>query len=350
MLTAATLILFWLQRCTSEDLDVTAAIQLSVNPWRRRDVEQAFDGKLQSQPLLGENHTSISHVHLASTACGSRAVPDFRVMAKSVALSAKKPTKYTIHVLTDQEGSLNSSSLQRFILAYKYAFNQRGVYFKVHVISSKWRYMDMFRRCATARIHLPSILPLDSIIYTDADTLWQVDPYKVQKLFQEFTTEQSMGFGLDGSWWYKRQLEAQKRGMVRRTVSFWGSTGLNSGVMLWNLTRARIYHEEYTLKALLKSGIQNPQFKLGDQDALNMYLHRNPLRGHEIPCQYNLRQNTKNCSAAVESKEAILHGNKGVFHHSRLCVHGRLYVELWKNISNWRMSREERVVQRWPSC
>lgn len=95
---------------------------------------------------------------------------------------------------------------------------------------------------------------------------------------------------------------------------FYGQFGLNSGVMLMNLTRMRERNFEAAIQPIYEKF--KSQLAWGDQDLLNIYFNFNPDELFELTCDYNYRPDhcmyTSQCG--IEDGVKVLHGNRGYFH------------------------------------
>ncbi|KAM6438057.1 glucoside xylosyltransferase 1 isoform 3-T3 [Liasis olivaceus] len=111
---------------------------------------------------------------------------------------------------------------------------------------------------------------------------------------------------------------------------YYGKTGINSGVMLMNMTRIRrkYFKNDMTSVRLRWEEILMPllkKYKLnitwGDQDLLNIMFFHNPESLFVFPCQWNYRPDHciygSNCQEAEKEGIFILHGNRGVYHDDK---------------------------------
>lgn len=180
----------------------------------------------------------------------------------------------------------------------------------------------------------------DAVLYVDTDTLFLSPVSRIWSLFASFNASQMAGLSPEHEdrnvGWYNR--------FARHP--FYGALGVNSGVMLMNLTRMRRFkwvdyivplHREYRLK-----------ITWGDQDLINILFHFHPgewryffrcvVASHldcklltltcslrrcvladklfVFPCEWNYRPDhcmyMPVCPAAQGVQ--ILHGNRGYFH------------------------------------
>ncbi len=109
---------------------------------------------------------------------------------------------------------------------------------------------------------------IDSVLYVDTDTLFLSPVSDIWHFFSEFNSTQIAGLSPEHEdrnvGWYNRFAKHP----------FYGPMGLNSGVMLMNLTRMRKFKWEEYILPLYK------EFKLkitwGDQDLINILFYYHP--------------------------------------------------------------------------
>ncbi|XP_025416077.1 glucoside xylosyltransferase 1 [Sipha flava] len=168
----------------------------------------------------------------------------------------------------------------------------------------------LFQPCASERLFLPSVLNhLDSILYVDTDTLFLSNVDDVWKHFSLMNSSQlaamvpeheDMNVG-----WYNRFAKHP----------YYGKLGLNSGVMLMNLTRMREFDWISQLAPVLEK--YRLDLTWGDQDIINVIFHYHPDKVYVYPCRYNYRSDhcmyMSNCKSAEEYGVAVLHGSRSTF-------------------------------------
>lgn len=161
---------------------------------------------------------------------------------------------------------------------------------------NEWK--NLFKPCAAQRLFLP-VLPLndsachnknnefffqsllshiDSTVYVDTDTLFLSPVSDIWHFFSEFNSTQIAGLSPEHEdrnvGWYNRFAKHP----------FYGPMGLNSGVMLMNLTRMRKFKWEEYILPLYK------EFKLkitwGDQDLINILFYYHP--GKFFPLHFSI--------------------------------------------------------------
>ncbi|XP_012993933.1 glucoside xylosyltransferase 1 isoform X4 [Esox lucius] len=162
---------------------------------------------------------------------------------------------------------------------------------------------------------------LDSLVYVDSDILFLQPVDALWSLLAHFNDTQLAAMAPEHEEpriaWYNR--------FARHP--YYGRTGVNSGVMLMNVTRIRAtyFRNDMTSVGLRWEELLMPllqKYKLnitwGDQDLLNIIFHHNPECLLEIPCHWNYRPDHciygSNCVSAEEEGVFVLHGNRGVYH------------------------------------
>ncbi|KAK3094402.1 hypothetical protein FSP39_001274 [Pinctada imbricata] len=91
---------------------------------------------------------------------------------------------------------------------------------------------------------------------------------------------------------------------------FYGSGGLNTGVMLMNLTRLRAIGYTSMIENLYKEW--NSKIMWGEQDLHNIWLHYHPENLYLVPCEWNYRDahciHGNVCEGAEKNGIHVLHG------------------------------------------
>nr|XP_061825563.1 glucoside xylosyltransferase 1-like isoform X4 [Nerophis lumbriciformis] len=287
--------------------------------------------------------------HLAVVACGAR-LDETLTMLKSAVLFSKKPVKFYIFAEDELHSSFRDA-LHSWPRSVQTRFN-----FTIYSITfpteneNDWR--KLFKPCASQRLFLPvcssnivsnqtyakimlknKLFPIfpklilkevDSLLYVDTDILFLQPVEYIWALFTEFNASQLAAVAPEHEepriGWYNR--------FARHP--YYGQTGINSGVMLMNMTRLRdtFFKNDITAVTLQWSEMLIPllhKYKLnitwGDQDLLNIIFHHNPESLYVFPCQWNYRPDHcvygSNCKLAEKEGVFILHGNRGVYHNEK---------------------------------
>ncbi|CAG0900400.1 unnamed protein product [Darwinula stevensoni] len=182
--------------------------------------------------------------------------------------------------------------------------------------------------CAALRLFLPDLLPeYDSVIYVDTDIIFLAP---LEELWVQFETMSPWSF--IGATKELEDFEGYSHYRKPNTpFPFYGPTGINTGVLLMNLTRMRSLGPAWSSEISSIYETFKGQFTLGDQDILNIYFHRHPHNITIIPCRFNYRVDhcllrkacipSKNecwhlnlCESAEREGVAVIHGARGAFH------------------------------------
>ncbi|XP_055047075.2 glucoside xylosyltransferase 1 [Misgurnus anguillicaudatus] len=267
----------------------------------------------------GQHKTTM---HLAVVACGQRRREAVN-MLKTAAMLSSRAMRFHIFAENQLHASIKATldSWPAFIsLKFSYV---------VHPISfpndhhEEWS--QLFKPCASQRLFLPMILRnVDSLLYVDTDVLFLRPVEFIWDTLARFNSTQLVAMAPEHEEpriaWYSR--------FSRHP--YYGKTGINSGVMLMNLTRMRMaqFKNDMTSVGLHWDELLMPllqKYKLnitwGDQDLINIIFHYNPEMLFVFPCHWNYRPDHciygSNCIPAEEEGVVTLHGNRGVFHNDK---------------------------------
>ncbi|XP_032893562.1 glucoside xylosyltransferase 1 isoform X2 [Amblyraja radiata] len=276
-------------------------------------------GRLRSR---GSLENSPGTMHLAVVACGER-LEETLTMLKSAVLFSQKPLHFHIFAEDELHDKFNSS-----LENWKKEFHQKFSH-TIYPITfpgdtaAVWK--KLFKPCASQRLFLPLILKnVDSLLYVDTDVLFLSPMDDIWAFFEDFNQTQIGGMAPEHEelriGWYNR--------FARHP--YYGKTGVNSGVMLMNMTRIRkkYFKNDMTTARLKWEDLLLPLFKKyklnitwGDQDLLNIVFYYNPESLFIFPCQWNYRPDHcmygSNCMGAEEEGIFVLHGNRGVYHDEK---------------------------------
>ncbi|XP_058623788.1 glucoside xylosyltransferase 1 isoform X2 [Onychostoma macrolepis] len=257
-------------------------------------------------------------VELAVVACGSR-LEETLTMLKSAVLFSHRHLHFHIFAEDDLHAGFRQaleSWPQRFRSRLDYSI------YPINFPSDNAReWKRLFKPCASQRLFLPQV---DSVLYVDTDVLFLRPAEDVWSFLSRFNGSQLAAMAPEHEepriGWYNR--------FARHP--YYGKTGVNSGVMLMNMTRIRDKHFKNDLAAVdLKwADLLMPllhKYKLnitwGDQDLLNIIFHHNPESLLLIECHWNYRPDHciygSNCISAEQNGVYVLHGNRGVYHDDK---------------------------------
>ncbi|XP_063053568.1 glucoside xylosyltransferase 1-like isoform X2 [Engraulis encrasicolus] len=261
-------------------------------------------------------------MHLAVVACGSR-LEETLIMLKSALLFSRRKLRF--HIFAEDElhsGFTEALNSWPAVYQAKFNYSMYPITFP-HENAKEWK--KLFKPCASQRLFLPLLLKdVDSLLYVDTDILFLQPVEEIWSFLSHFNSSQMAGMAPEHEepriGWYNR--------FARHP--YYGETGVNSGVMLMNMTRIRAKHfkNDMTSVALLWGELLMPllqKYKLnitwGDQDLLNIIFHHNPEGLFVFPCQWNYRPDHciygSNCAAAEQHGVFVLHGNRGVYHNDK---------------------------------
>uniref|UniRef100_A0A1B6CX52 UDP-D-xylose:beta-D-glucoside alpha-1,3-D-xylosyltransferase n=2 Tax=Clastoptera arizonana TaxID=38151 RepID=A0A1B6CX52_9HEMI len=257
---------------------------------------------------------------LAVVACGDRLHETLMMIKSAILFGIKNDLK--IVVIADHE---LIQSFKEKLNEWKELMNNTFS-FELHPIAfpiaeeNEWR--KLFKPCASQRLFLPNVLPhIDSVLYVDTDTLFLAPLDDIWSYFKAMNSSQMAALAPEhedpNTGWYNR--------FARHP--FYGKLGVNSGVMLMNLTRMRQFKWEKYLSPIYK------EFKLkitwGDQDIINIIFHYHPEKLLQYSCRYNYRPDhcmyMSVCHDAVDRGVAVVHGSRGAFHGNKHPVFQSIY-------------------------
>ncbi|CAG2162718.1 unnamed protein product [Oppiella nova] len=244
------------------------------------------------------------------TVCGNQTLRQSLITLKSAVLMTK--SRLHLIVMTDE---YNRRIISRAILNEWPNDVLSRISYEIHLVSfpntmnaEEWK--KLFKLCAAQRLFLPDILKdIDSVLYVDTDVLFLTPVDQIWSVFDRMNGSQMAAMSPESedfasSWYYR----FAKHPYVERL-------GINSGVMLMNLTRMRDFHWTDYLEPYLS------QYRLsivwGDQDIINIIFHYNTDKLYLFGCHWNYRPDhciyTRVCKEAEREGVHILHGNRGVF-------------------------------------
>ncbi|XP_042896940.1 glucoside xylosyltransferase 1 isoform X2 [Parasteatoda tepidariorum] len=280
-------------------------------------------------------------VKLAVVLCGDR-LNQTLITLKSALIFSKAPLHFII--VLDED---NRQLLKEKILKWPEKILKR-ISFEIHPISfplgeegNEWK--KLFKLCACQRLFLPSLLRhIDSLLYVDTDVVFIHPVEDLWLHFSKMNNSQIAALSPEhedfATGWYNR--------FARHP--FYEPLGVNSGVMLMNLTRMRAFQWEKYLTPILK------EYKLnivwGDQDIINIIFHFHPDKLYIFPCAWNFRPDhcmySSVCSSAKKDGIAIIHGNRGVFYNNKQPVFKFIYKEMQQHIMNEQMLHRNRYEEK----
>ncbi|XP_072162818.1 glucoside xylosyltransferase 1-like [Diadema setosum] len=242
-------------------------------------------------------------------------------MLKTATILTQRPLHFHIFAEDELQPGI-AARLNDWPTAYrrKLTFDLYSISFPSGEDPQQWK--KVFKMCATQRLFLPDLLvDVDSLLYVDTDILFIRPVDEIYDFFKQFNSTQLAAMApeheVKNIGWYNR--------FARHP--YYGETGMNSGVMLMNLTRMRNfgwsqkivpYYHEYKLK-----------ITWGDQDLINILFHFYPQGLFSYPCEWNYRPDhcmySNNCHRTNEHGIAVIHGNRGVYHNEKMLAFRAIY-------------------------
>ncbi|XP_067855009.1 glucoside xylosyltransferase 2 [Heptranchias perlo] len=261
-------------------------------------------------------------MHLAVVACGDR-LEETMTMLKSAILFSLKKIKFHIFA-EDALQPQFENNIKAWPFSYK-SHLEYNIYPITFSVGNPQEWKKLFKPCAAQRLFLPMILKdVDSLLYVDTDVLFLRPVDDVWNFLKLFNSTQLAAMAPEH--------EIPKIGWYSRFARhpYYGAAGVNSGVMLMNLTRIR--HQLFK-NSMIPTGLRWEELLYplyhkyknyitwGDQDLLNIIFHYNPEYLYVFPCQWNYRPDHcmygSNCRGAEDQGVSILHGNRGVYHDDK---------------------------------
>ncbi|KAG5325665.1 GXLT1 xylosyltransferase, partial [Pseudoatta argentina] len=286
------------------------------------NVTTNFSIKLYDQPSASRERLvlskkspgtpSTSEMTICVVVCGDR-LHEALTMLKSALVFTSRPLQFII--LAEQNlipAFSEKLSEWRLISNKTFDFLVRPITFPDGSDVAMWK--KLFKPCAAQRLFLPTVLnDTDAVLYVDTDTLFLAPPEKVWDNFKKMNSSQLAALSPEhedpNTGWYNRFAKHP----------YYGKLGVNSGVMLMNLTRMRKFrwtdyvipiHKEYKLK-----------ITWGDQDIINIIFHYHPEKLYVYSCRYNYRPDhcmyMSVCTEAEREGALVLHGSRGTFHSQK---------------------------------
>ncbi|CAL1265215.1 unnamed protein product [Larinioides sclopetarius] len=283
----------------------TVLNKIKTSPFRRKKLER-YDGKIYR---FG---SGTEEIKIAAVLCGDR-LNQTLVTLKSAQVFSKESLHFILVV--DEN---NRETLKNKILKWPSNVLDR-LSFEIHPVSfpegsegDEWK--KLFKLCACQRLFLPSVLHhIDSLMYIDTDVLFMRPVEDLWHYFYKMNNSHIAALCPEhedfATGWYNR--------FARHP--YYEPLGVNSGVMLMNLTKMRAFQWEKYLAPIMK------EYKLnivwGDQDIINIIFHFHAEKLYILPCEWNYRPDhcmySSVCKTAEKNGISVIHGNRGVFHNNK---------------------------------
>lgn len=252
-------------------------------------------------------------VTLCVVCCGNERVHETLTMLKSAILLTRAP----LRAIVLAEDALHPAFEEK-LAEWQVVAGDRLTRYEVRPLrfpeerAEEWR--RLFKPCAAQRLFLPSVLTdVDAVLYVDTDVLFVDGPERTWRYFSRMNDSQIAALAPEhhdpNVGWYNR--------FARHP--YYPPLGVNSGVMLMNLTRMRQFAwTEYLGPVYARYRLR---ITWGDQDIINIIFHHQPHRLLVYGCEFNLRPDHcmygapgGGCPAAERDGAAVVHGSRGFFH------------------------------------
>ncbi|KAL9981145.1 hypothetical protein ACROYT_G009809 [Oculina patagonica] len=276
-------------------------------------------------------------IHVSAVVCGERSV-EASTMLKSTTLFTNRTIQF--HVVAED----NLHDKLKNIFNEWQTVKSGQVMFKLYSLRfpsgenvEDWK--KLFKPCAAQRLFLLDVLDsIDSVLYLDTDVLMLRPVEDLWNHFKHFDDVQLASMAPEGEEtalsWYPR--------FARHP--FFGKNGMNSGVMLMNLTRMRAF--DWTEKILEAYRKYKLSITWGDQDLLNIVFHDHPGLLYTYTCDWNYRPDHcmygNNCGPASDSGISVIHGNRGVYHNTKQPFFKAIYT----TINNFKPGDDKKLLAK----
>lgn len=258
-----------------------------------------------------DQHEKPQEIRIAAVVCGNR-TNETLVMMKSALIMSRTFTRFILFADENATSALNATVKfwPEDVLNHM-SLDLRPITFPPEK-AEEWK--KLFKPCASQRLFLPSLLEdVDSVLYVDTDTLFLTSPLQIWEHFSKMNEMHMAALAPEH--------EDQSTGWYNRFARhpYYGNLGVNSGVMLMNLTRMRQFGWEKYVVPIYQE--YKSKIVWGDQDIINIVFHFYAEKLYVYPCHYNYRPDhcmyMSVCKAAEDEGIKVLHGNRGSFHNKK---------------------------------
>lgn len=267
-------------------------------------------------------------VHFAIVACEDRH-EDALVSMKSIALVSNSNIYF--HIFTDKR-RIREETFEKVLKTWP-SWTQHWMMFTIHPINypvneDKKDWFSHFKPCATQSLFLARILNnVDALIYVDTDVVFLEAPENLWKTFEKFDDSHIAALALECG---NKENCHYSSGLP---YPYYKPYGLNSGMMLMNLTRMRSLRWEVKLVEIFSKYKNNLAY--GDQSILNIYFENNRKTLFELDCSWNYRPHfcaTGNlCKKAEQKGISAIHGSGEVFQQNNIPYEFSVVNEAFRN-------------------
>lgn len=260
-----------------------------------------------------------NQVVVATVACSLKHFELAVTMVKSAVLLSTGDDEHNLKVYVFTVKELFTSFTNRFVKIQqfrKFSFILREVDFpSTH--HENWRKLGVTEECMAQKLFLPSLLPeIDMLLYVNPESIFLSPPYETFKLFRHFKKSETVGIATE---------EAGSVYNEAKGHGYYGTNGINSGVMLMDLKKLRESKWQSKISQLFIE--YAARISYGDQDLLNIYFKSQSNEVHEMPCDYNFR--TEHCEPPSECSAPegikIFQANRDAFIGNKDVVYRHLH-------------------------
>lgn len=305
---------------------LTSALQVPNKSNVYLEVGEAKQLRVSSHRNDSSPSFSSYEIQLAVVVCGEKRINESLTMVKSALLFTRRPL--LLHLFTNPELYDNFTwvlSKWKQQARLWFDFNIYDVKYP-NSVGQQWR--SLFKACVQ-RLFFPDMLKdVDSLLYVDTDTIFFRPLDHLWAYFKKMNSSHLAALSPDA--------EDVAIGWYNRFAShpFYGNVGVNSGVMLMNLTKMRSFKWMEKVTAHFVKYKEDLNLTLGDQDIINIIFHFNPDRLYLFPCEWNFRIDhclyQLICDSAAQNGVSVLRGSRQAFHKGKYPAFKAIYDILSK--------------------
>ena len=252
------------------------------------------------------------HIYIATVVCdkaGGNLAMLFKVLLYSIAHHKSADTEITLMVVYDQ----NFTPKPDVLLCDDDALGPMTNDFKLYLATFNVvvefyptvvnEFLDKYGRCASTKLWIHDILHhVELAIVLDVDTFFLESP---RHLWDSFFNSTAFN-------------QTTIYGAVQEDVHAGSSFGVNNGVLLVNLTRARLVNMTSKWLEIYYHVPAYSTYTFFDQDMLNVYLSQNLDHFYELPCKWNQRAALADAGnhcpdLSLPLNGGLIHGNNRLF-------------------------------------
>ncbi|XP_068233386.1 glucoside xylosyltransferase 1-like [Palaemon carinicauda] len=244
------------------------------------------------------------------TSAFSRQKKQVTVLLKSAATFTKRTLRFIVVTNSDEVYDQIKSIPRAW--PSKYSSRLRFKPGNVWYPSGREEMKGYLRPCSSARLFLPETLKdLDAAVLVDTDTIFLKPPEELLREIYKFNELQAAG------------LSPTFNDYEGRSIPFPKPRGVNTGVMIMNMTRLRALPDGWSGVTLKAFDIYRKDLsKIVTNDIINIALGQNPEIFYELDCAWNYNtgcchNGTNGCVQAEKTGVYLLHGTNASFIHKR---------------------------------